>query len=377
MRFPHEATMSIAARELAQSIWFLVGQIDETGPSRCIPIHSTPFLVGRRPDLALHLPRPTASTVHAELRIDNGALILRDLKSTNGTYVNGYRIEGEVCLGEEDLVQFADIAFRIRRQVAGNTGRTICEDVVDHALALVQFDKLMRERAVMPAFQPIVELDTLRAIGHEVLGRSNLVGLETPQAMFQAASRLDLEMELSRMLRWEGIRVGASVPALEHLFVNTHPHELGRPELLASLRTTRDANRTLALTLEIHEAAVTDLAMMRELRVELTKLNIGLAFDDFGAGQARLVELIEVKPDYLKFDMRLIRGIDQAAASRQQVLATLVKMSHNVGSKPLAEGVETAGEHETCREMGFELGQGFFYGKPAPSTLYDNALLAR
>src|SRR5690242_2753736 len=104
--------MTVSARELAQSIWFFVGQVDEAGPTRCIPIHSTPFLIGRRADLALCLPRPTVSTVHAELRLQDGKPILRDLKSTNGTFVNGRRIVTEAELGDESLVQFADAAFR-------------------------------------------------------------------------------------------------------------------------------------------------------------------------------------------------------------------------------------------------------------------------
>lgn len=354
-----------------QTVWFLTGQIDDTGPVRCVPIHSFPFLVGRRSDLALQLPRPTVSTIHAEIREHGGKLLLCDLKSTNGTYVNGRRIVENTELNEDDLVQFADIAFRIRRQVARQQGSTICEDVVDRALALVQFDKLMRDRSVVPHFQPIVRLTDHAPLGYEVLGRSNLFGLESPGAMFQAASRLDVELELSRMLRWEGIQIGAKVPQLSHLYVNTHPSELEKPGLVESLEAVRAVNSTLALTLEIHEAAVTNINSMRELRNELKQLNIGLAFDDFGAGQARMLELVEVSPDVLKFDMALIRGIDCASPQRQQMIAMLVKMSRDLGSTPLAEGIETESEHQTCLELGFELAQGFYYGRPAPSHFFQ------
>lgn len=362
--------MTVTARELSQSLWFFVGQVDGDGPTRCIPIHSTPFLIGRRPDLALCLPRPTVSTVHAELRFQHGQPILRDLKSTNGTYVNGRRIT-EAELDDESLVLFADAAFRMQRQTTGFQGRTVCEDVLDRALALVQFDKLMRESAVIPYFQPIVEIEGQQTVGHEVLGRSNLIGLESPHEMFHAAACLNLELELSRMLRWEGIRVTSTVPQLTHVFVNTHPLELEKPGLVESLEAIRRFNSSLTITLEIHEAAVSNLDTMRNLQTQLQELNISLAFDDFGAGQARLVELIEVRPDYLKFDMQLIRGIDQASAPRQQMLASLVKMTSELGILPLAEGVETTGEHQTCREIGFRLAQGYLYGKPAPSHLYQ------
>lgn len=365
--------MTVLKRELAQSVWFLSGQVDETGPMRCIPIHTTPFLVGRRSDLALHLPRPTVSTVHAEISDRRGTLVLRDLKSTNGTYVNGRKIVADVELNEDDLVQFADVAFRLRRQEARLNGHssTVCEDVVDRAIALVQFDKLMRDRLVIPHFQPIIEMQNRQSIAYEVLGRSSLFGLETPGAMFQAAARLNLEIELSRMMRWEAVAIGATTPQLNHLYVNTHPTELEQPGLIESLEAIRAVNSTLALTLEIHESAVTNISSMREIRQELTKLNIGLAFDDFGAGQARLVELVEVCPDVVKFDMALIRGIDQATTQRLQMLSLLTRMARDVGSIALAEGVETEGEHETCVSLGFEMGQGFLYGRPAPCSLYQ------
>ena len=51
---------------------------------------------------------------------------------------------------------------------------------------------------------------------------------------------------------------------------------------------------------------------------------MGLAYDDFGAGQARLFELAEVPPHYLKFDRRFVNGIDDAPASRQRLVASLV-----------------------------------------------------
>jgi FOG: EAL domain len=104
---------------------------------------------------------------------------------------------------------------------------------------------------------------------------------------------------------------------------------------------------------------------MQTLRDTLQELDMGLAYDDFGAGQARLAELADVPPDYLKFDIGLIRNIHLATPDRQRMLASLVRMVRELGTAALAEGVETADEHRVCQELGFELGQGFYYGKPA------------
>jgi EAL domain-containing protein (putative c-di-GMP-specific phosphodiesterase class I) len=63
--------------------------------------------------------------------------------------------------------------------------------------------------------------------------------------------------------------------------------------------------------------------------------------------------------------MSLIRDIDKAPATKQEMLAALVKLARDLGTTPLAEGVETEEEHEVCKQMNFELGQGYLYGRPA------------
>ena len=108
-----------------------------------------------------------------------------------------------------------------------------------------------------------------------------------------------------------------------------------------------------------------DVATIKMLRLVLTDLNMKLAYDDFGAGQARLNELVEARPDYLKFDRKLIAGLNSANTSRQQLVQSLVTMSKQLGITTLAEGVETAEEAAACKQIGFELMQGFYFGKPA------------
>ncbi|MEM8864996.1 MAG: EAL domain-containing protein [Planctomycetota bacterium] len=151
------------------------------------------------------------------------------------------------------------------------------------------------------------------------------------------------------------------------LFANTHPSEINDPEVLAlSLRELRDLAPTRPMVLEIHEATATRSDQMRDLRTVLTELGIGLAYDDFGAGQARLVELVDVPPDYLKFDMKLVQGIASASLERQKMVERLVQMTSELGIVALAEGIEEQADHDVCKQMGFVCAQGFLYGRPAP-----------
>lgn len=361
-----------AAVEPSTGVWFLSGQIEESEPTREYDIHTLPFSIGRRKDSSMCLPLSCISKNHAEIIAGPGdTLILRELGSTNGTFVNGEKLDGEATLREDDLIHLATLVFRVGHRNEGNTMfNTVHEDVCDQALAMIQFERLISDGGLYPHFQPIVTLADQERIGYEVLGRSRLFGLQSPHEMFAAASQMNMESQLSEAFRLRGIEIGTAFGADTNLFVNTHPKELDRPELYQSLQELREIAPDQLITLEIHEAASTNLSMMAELRAVLDDLGMKLAFDDFGVGRARLVELGEVRPDYLKFDMKLTKNIENAPASRQELVALFANLVNSLGIQTLAEGVETRECHETLVEMGFQLGQGFYYGRPSPVSKF-------
>ncbi len=347
------------------------GQTDVSGPIRRIAIHGTPFIVGRTAEAALRLDLRSVSKCHAELLLDGDQLWMRDLNSTNGTYANGEKITQPTRLNEGDLVQFATLVFRIGRDETKTMAHTSAEnDVCDQALAIMQFDRLINDGGVLPFFQPIVSFCDRRPVAFEILGRSRLFGLTTPSEMFSAAQQLNQVAQLSDAFRKLGVDTAVQGQLHLNLFMNTHPDELGTTGLMDSLRLLRRTHPDQPMTLEIHEKAVTDCHMVRDLREMLGELKIQLAFDDFGEGQARLVELSEVRPDYLKFDMGLTRLIHLASPERQKVVSTIVKMVNELGIVSVAEGVETIEDHRILAEMGFQLGQGFYYGRPAAISKY-------
>lgn len=352
-----------------KTVWILASVGNQVSNALTV-VHPIPFSIGRKVGCSLQLPSKTVSSHHADLTSRDGHLILIDRQSTNGTYVNGRRITDMVSLQADDLLQFADMAFRVRCDDHATASNTLAEDVCDQALALVQFDRLMEKRLVTPFFQPIVTIDGTCILGYEVLARSRMFGLETSAALFGAAAKLNLEVELSEMLRWEGIREGMSLPASSRIYVNTHPLELGKPGLLESMAQVRNMTADVPITLEIHESAITSADEMFKLRQRLKDLDIQIAYDDFGAGQNRLAELCNAPPDVLKFDMGLIRDIDKAPPERIRVLGSLVRIVLDLGVVALAEGIENEAEAKVCKELGFSMAQGYYFGRPAPPSKF-------
>lgn len=352
--------------DAAASNWFLREKGDTGFSDRTINIHANPFRIGRLPQLDLWLPDGAVSKTHAELVLQGRKLVVRDLGSTNGTFINGQRVSPAAALRHGDLLQFASVAFRVDHCNVDPCLQTIQEGAAGWVNSIFQFDRLMSEPSIVPHFQPIVRFDDSSLIGYEALGRSNVEGLERPDAMFAAAACLDQQAALSCLLRWEGVRVGSQLPGAPSIFVNTHPTEIVTEDLRASLRGLRKQFPAQRLTLEIHEAAVTDIKSLTEFRAFLRDLQIDLAFDDFGAGQPRLIELTETSPDVVKFDIQFVRDIHRAPAKRQQMLATLVRLVRDLGIATLAEGVEVADEADVCRQIGFDLAQGYHFGRPSP-----------
>ncbi len=335
------------------------------GDGEVLPLRSLPCRIGRQPGLPVRVIHPTVSLVHAELRLEGETLMLVDLNSRNGTYVNGQRIVAPQAVVLGDLVQFGAAVFRLNNEQRTCLAATSCsEDMGDLALAIAQFDKLIDEQVVTPHFQPIVDATTGETIAYEALARSRLYGLDNPAIMFKAAEFFQKEAQLSRMLRVEALRRGAP-HAPPQLFLNTHPAELSELKpLLLSLEDLRRDYPDFPLTLEVHEACAVDAATIKMLRLVLDDLGMKLAYDDFGAGQARLQELIDARPDYLKFDRKLIANLDAADPDRLQLVESLVVLARQLKISTLAEGIETAGEAEACRRLGFELFQGYFFGRP-------------
>jgi EAL domain-containing protein (putative c-di-GMP-specific phosphodiesterase class I) len=218
-------------------------------------------------------------------------------------------------------------------------------------------------------FQPIVDMPSRHPLACEALGRGRHPGLpESPVELFEIAGEVgpEAQVELSRLFRQHAVEMIRNRPQPPLLFLNTHPIELELPGLVESLEDLRAFAPHVDLVLEIHESALAQADYIIWLRRRLTNINVGLAYDDFGAGQARLFELAEAPPHYLKFDRRFITGIDQAPDSRQRLLASLVAATRELLVRTIAEGVETAEEAAACIGVGFTHAQGYYFGHPGP-----------
>ena len=371
----HDGVGSVSGEDTPGG-WYLE-TVSEGGTLQRVGIHVLPFRVGRRQGLELVLPADSVSKLHAEIYQRGQDLRLRDLGSRNGSFVNRTLVE-EATLAEGDIVHFADFEFRVGRS---DVGETRSDDDTKPTTAVLtrrelphrfaegtrELRELLREGQVTMVFQPIVLLSRGTVAAYEALGRGRHSQLpENPLELLRIAESIGREAELSRLFRRRAVELTAARRDLPTVFLNTHPVELQRPGLLESLEELREAAPQLDLALEIHESVLTRPPAIAELRALLLERNIALAYDDFGAGQARLLELAEAPPHYLKFDHRFISGLDRAPAAKRRMLQSLLSLARELLVKTVAEGIETPAEARVCAEIGFTHAQGFHMGRPRP-----------
>lgn len=361
-------------------LWYLEA-IGADGSHITYNITHLPFRIGRDPDNDLVIAARGLSRHHALLTADiSGRIRLTDLNSTNGSFVSRCRIEGSCLLAESDILHFGTAEFRVRAclpehspMVTASETRTM---LVPNGLALselfvpneAEFLSLLDGQGLSGAAQPIVDARNRKVFAYELLGRGNHPLLPTsPIRLFKLAGALDREIDLSVAFRNFGI--GAIAPRLPGfpLFANTHPKETFSEDFFTSLVGLRRQLPKLDLIIEIHETAVTENARLIELAARFRDIGVRFAYDDFGAGQARLNELGEAPAHFVKFDMGLVHDIHLASERKRRVVSDLVKLVLDLGSVPLAEGVEREEEAQICRDMGFQLIQGFLTGKPIPA----------
>ena len=363
----------------ADKAWFLES-IAADGSHRRQPIRTLPFRVGRDAGNELVVDAAGLSRHHATVHADAaGNLSVTDQGSTNGTFVNRERINAPQALAENDVIHFGHAEYRLglntpsqilaapaadeqERTLLVPAGKSLSEKFVRHER---QFMELLRGHGLSAAAQPIVDAGNGRIFAYELLGRCTHPELPaSPMHLFRLAAMLDREAELSEAFRSYGVPAVAQRLKGARLFINTHPKETFAEEFFAALQRLRSADGAPQLVVEVHETAVVEIDKMRELAARLAEIDVPFAYDDFGAGQARLNELGDVPAHFVKFDMGLIRGIHEATERKQRVVRDLVRLVLDLGSVPLAEGVELEAEAAVCREMGFQLVQGYLTGRP-------------
>jgi EAL domain-containing protein (putative c-di-GMP-specific phosphodiesterase class I) len=301
---------------------------------------------------ALQLPATRSLPVGAHLSVP--------IRLSNG------RIYGTFCcfstvpdqsLNPRDLAIMQVFAEAFAEQVEAELARRDRQGAIEKRI-----DAVLHSAEPGIVYQPLYHLGDGRIVGFEALARFAVEPHRPPNEWFADAAGVGKGSDL------QGKAIRASLPALERLPASVYLSINASPLLIVDggLEGLLDGLPLDRLVVEVTEHEAVDkygdlVAAVRPLQ----QRGLRLAIDDAGAGYASFRHILNLAPHLFKLDVSITRGID-ADRSRRALAAAMCRFAIETDCRIVAEGVETAAELDTLRDLGFDEAQGYFLGRPLP-----------
>jgi diguanylate cyclase (GGDEF)-like protein/PAS domain S-box-containing protein len=317
---------------------------------RLLEALKTPFSSGGR---AVHLSASVGvtsarsrSVTTANLLADADLAMYEAKTSGKGRYVvfaPTFRkaAAGRLALEEDLRTAVADGAFELHFQpivdlVTGNWS---------HVEALVRWPHPARGMVAPLDFIPLAE-DT---------------GLVVPLGQWV------LEKALAHRVSWSPLTADQRDFGVA---VNVSVRQLAEPGFVGFVRDAveRSGLPPSSITLEVTESVFMDDNQTNiKALVALREIGVRIALDDFGTGYSSLSYLRRFRIDVLKLDRSFVSGLLGSAQDRA-VTRAVIDLANHLELELVAEGIETAEQHDLLRQLGCRLGQGYLMHRPMPAA---------
>ncbi len=306
----------------------------------------------------------------------------RDLLMTASIGITCYPKDGEEA---PLLLRNADMAMYLSKEDR-NSYRYFKKSMNQNIARRQQLEEQLRTALVHNelylVYQPIMELNERHIVGAEVLLRWNnkVLGNVSPDEFIEVAEQTGLilpigifvlEQAITQVAHWRESVEGFKVA------VNVSPRQFGDTDFVAQIESMLEqAGLTgAALDIEITEGIlISGQYMMDDILAEIKKLGISISMDDFGTGYSSLSSLRNNPFDIVKIDRSFIADILTDPDNRELVVAAH-RMTHGLGLKVLAEGIETEEQLDMLFSMSCDLGQGWLFGRPVAAKEFEKLYL--
>ena len=310
--------------------------------------------------------------------------------------VRGHRIVPTASIGiavstsastPESLLRDTDSALS-RAKAAGRARWQFFDDAM-HAQAVARLtvedqlrDAITRGEFVVH-YQPIVALADAHVVGHEALVRwmHPTRGLLSPGDFIDVAEDSGLITPIGAQVLDQVCALLAERPDLPNgISVNVSAVQLAAPDWLGSVTDTLARHRVdpARIVIEVTETAalsLTDSAL--NALTTLSGLGVGIHLDDFGTGYSSISVLRDLPVTGVKLDLRFVHDLTTGASQANALALGLSGLVNGMHLTGIAEGIETPMQAHILRAQGWQYGQGYYFGRPAPMPVSTDPPTAR
>ncbi len=253
-------------------------------------------------------------------------------------------------------------------------------DATQQQAALWKFESelqnAVQQKELEVYFQPKIAIEARRVGGVEALVRwrtrsgrfvpaSDFIALAERTGVIVPITWLVFDSIAARLPEWTALPKPFSIAVNVSPQVLAHPNFMGRLKILEAAADQHGFDLTIELTEDsLVQSDGSSLAALERVR----KLGIELAIDDFGKGYSSLSYLKQIPATEIKIDKRFIGTIALDEKDRQ-IVKTVISLAHALGMRVVAEGVDSADALAVVAELGCEMAQGFFIGRPMRGDL--------
>ena len=353
-------------------------RIAENGDAEEICIESLPFTIGRNSDCDFQIESPKVSREHAVITRERSGFRIEDLGSTNGTSVNGQRVE-QADLNDGDIVVIADLEFSFaaappasrRDTVTMAIDAAICHNGSGeprHRLVreIRRVHEMLTHRGVRCHVNPIMELREGRLFGFQA---SHPFQDEPAQTNADAGTLLATDSRIAEQLCYLNRLIVAEEALCReeptNLFLRLHQSEIGGDlltESLESLAEILSGRHQLVVTMPAGTVGLT--SYFTEIRKRFSEIGALIAYDHFEASSAQLNQWSIEPPDFVRLAPSMTMAIGQDR-QRRCFLTSLIDTGSDLKIRIVATGLRDRLDVQVCQELGCPFGRGAGVRKPA------------
>jgi EAL domain-containing protein (putative c-di-GMP-specific phosphodiesterase class I) len=193
-------------------------------------------------------------------------------------------------------------------------------------------------------------------------------------AIILASRMLNVEFQLDRMLHKEAVLTFIGSDSEGYLFINFLTGFIHRPErYLDGLSQAVERFGLMPRHIVLDISIQPPLAALKQLQPTVQycrSRGFSIAVDDVMTPDDLRIVLHEIKPDFVKLDGRISRGVTETRYAN--LIMEMVRLSHEAGATVVAEGVEAGEQHQRLAELGVDLFQGYLFGAPEQMKFSKN-----